>query len=552
MANIQQGHHSAVQNQQQVGQSGIDPSLLQQQQKDRVDLKDSVNRGYSEENTVSTNKKQEDIAPPIKSQHNLDAPVKGSDSPSQKVLKEISVYSEIQKLSQTDPEAVKLGLASEELIEQGGPDVLGQVTGDLKSFEEGTGGRPNPLASHISSMQSNKDHLLSMGYSEDLIDGMLKIADPNDPDNSLKSMHSFSAQVGGKLAGDDSLEKLSDLFADTFNKVANLKGGPKDLQKELQAELKAFNATFLDANKHLDVDAATEMLMRIQTKLQDSRLVFNQENIKINEQQRQQISEKRLAKIAESIEKAEKAKESGQISRIFGYIAVALMAVVMVVMFATGVGSPVAMGLMAAALALTVMMTVSSETGDWMNKGVAAMFEAFGADKKGAMIGAMVFWSVVILALSLGGAAAGWSASAASTAATATAQATAAGTGGAAAAATVTASATTAATTTAKISKMAVMAARFSRLARITGGAAMVADGSASAHSTTMNYQADMLRAEAKELYAWMLANQHVIDGMTEDIAKVIEDMQQVWQVMTGMMKDNHDTMTKLNAALKG
>ena len=67
-----------------------------------------------------------------------------------------------------------------------------------------------------------------------------------------------------------------------------------------------------------------------------------------------------------------------------------------------------------------------------------------------------------------------------------------------------------------------------------------------------MTYEADMLKAEAKELFAWMMHNQHIIDDMIEDIRKVIEDMQQVWQVMTGMMKDNHETMTKLNSALKG
>ena len=51
MANIQQGLHSADQLQRQAS---VDPSLLQQQQKDRVDRQDSVNRGYSEQNTVST------------------------------------------------------------------------------------------------------------------------------------------------------------------------------------------------------------------------------------------------------------------------------------------------------------------------------------------------------------------------------------------------------------------------------------------------------------------------------------------------------------------
>ncbi|WP_257294743.1 type III secretion system translocon subunit SctE [Endozoicomonas sp. YOMI1] len=544
MDGIQQGSYSAGQIPQQTG---IDPSLPQQ--KTDVDQKETVSRGYPKENTVSTKEAQASIAPPIKPQHSLDAPAKGSDSPSEKVLKEISVFSEIQKLNKTNAEAVKLGLASEAVAEQGGPDLL---TGDLKAFAEGSGGRPNPLAGHISSMQSNKDHLLSMGYSEEMVDGMLKLADPKDPDNSLKAMHSFSAQVGGKLAGDDSLEKLSDLFADTFNKVANLKGGPPDLLKELQAELKAFNATFLNSKNTLDVDTATQMLMSIMTRLQDSRLVFTQETIKINEQKRQQISEKRLAKIAESIEKAEEAKESGKIAKIFGYIAIAIMAVAIGVMFATGVGSPVAMALLAACLAITVLMTVSSETGDWMNKGVAELLMSCGVEEDKAMLGAMIFWACVILVLSIGSMAVGGGASAGATAASTAASASSVAAGGAATAATVSASVSTAASITAKTAKIAAMTARFTKMAKTVAGGAMIADGAASAHSVTMKYHADMLRAEAKELFAWMQINQHIIEEMIEEVRKLIEDMQQVWQVMTGMMKDNHDTMTKLNSSLKG
>ncbi len=534
MSTIQQGPQS-------TDQTGIDPSLLQQQKKDQVAKEGRVSRGYTPENSVSMASAQEDIDPPIKAQHNLDVPIEGSDSPSEKVLKEISVLAEIENLAKSNPDAAKLGLLSEFLVENGEPDLLGGA------FE-----RQNPLARHIGTLQSNKDHLLSLGYSEELIDGLLALADPNDPDNSLASMHSFSARVTGRLAGDDSLENLSNLFADTLSRVGNLKGGPADLHAQLQADLKNFNATFLNSKKHIDVDTATQMLMSIQTKIQNNRLIFDQESIKLNQVAREQASEKRMDKILDSIEKAKEAKKAGMISRIFGYIAVAIMAVVMVVMFATGVGSPLAMGLMAAALALTVVMTVSSETGDWMNKGVAQMFEAFGFSEENAMIGAMVFWSVIMLVLSAGSAIAGGAASTAASAARVGASGASAAAGGAAGGATVTAEAASVATTTAKLSRMASMAARFARMARIAGGAAMIGDGSASAVGTTMQYQADMLRAEAKELFAWMLANQHIIDDLTEDIRKVIEDMQQVWQVMTGMMKDTNETMTKLNAALKG
>ena len=325
----------------------IDPQISQLQHKEQVTEVERISRGYPVENSVSRNVGQEKIDPPIKARHNLDVPAEGSDSPSEKVLKEISVFTEIQKHYKANPDTTELALLSELVAEKGGPELLGEALE-----------RPNPLASHINSLQSNKDQLISLGYSEEMVDGLLALADPEDPNNSLSNMHSFSAQISGRLNGDDSLMKLSDLYADTINRVGNLKGGPAELHTELQADLKAFTSTFLAPNKHMDVDAATQMLMSIQSKLQNNRLIFDQQNIKINQVEREQLAEKRMNKMLDSIEKAEKAKESGQISRIFGYIAVALMAIVVAVLFATGVGSPVAMGLMAAALALTVLMTV--------------------------------------------------------------------------------------------------------------------------------------------------------------------------------------------------
>ena len=588
MAIIQQGSQPRDHLGLDPSQMGVDPS----QKKDKV-KEEAVGRGFSGENSVSTNEKRKVADSAANARPNLDAPEKGSDSPSLKVLKELSVLKEMEssakpapaksdpnaaksdpnaaksdpKAAKSDPNIAKSGFDGA-TFDLGGAkldpgvaksELLAEFLRGLDLSEDGALNRPNPLARHISSMQSNRDHLLSLGYSEEVIDGMLALANPDDPKNSLAKMHSFSARLGARISGDSSLGKLNDLYADTLNKVANLKGGPADLHAELQTDLKKFIDRFQGSDKTLDVDTATQMLMSIQSKLQNNRLLFNQQNIKISQVEREQISEKRMNKILESIEKAKEAQKAGTIGKIFGYIALAIMAVVTVVMFATGVGGPIAMALMVAALALTVTMTVSAETGDWMNKAVASVLESFGMDKDEAMIGAMVFWSAVMLVLSVGGAAAGGLASAGAAAAKAGATAAKVGATGAsaaasgtAAAATVTAEVTTAATTATRIGRMAVMAARFTRVARVAGGAATIADGSANAASTTLNYEADIARADAKELFAWMLRNQAAIDDMVEDIKKVIEDLQQTWQVMTGIMKDNHETNTKLIGAIKG
>ena len=518
---------------QSVKSAGSD---LQLQQQEQVAKQERISRGYPFQNSISAEGAMPDeFEAPVKVPHNLDVPKQGADSPSENVLKEIAVFTEIEQRFKADSDAVKIGLMAESVLEQGGEDFL-----------NGALARKNPLASHISSMQSNRDHLASMGYGDDLIDGLLALADPKHPDNSMAQMHSMSAQISGKLQGDNSLENLNNLFADTLNKIANLKSGPAELHAQLQADLKAFNATFLSSKNTLDVDSAALMLMQIQTQLQNNRLVFDQQSIKANQVSREQASEKRMNKILDSIEKAEKAKDAGLVSKIFGGIAVAIMAVVAAVMVASavftgGASAVAAAGLMVAATSLVITMMVSSETGNWM-------MEVFGSEKD-QQIGAMVFWSVLIMAMTLGAAGITGSAGSAAAAANTTASGAAAGTGSGA---TVTASATTAATTAARSAKIADMSARFTKVMRYAGAASMIGDGSASAVSTSYNYDADMLRAEAKELNAWILHNQHIIDDLVEDIQKVIDELQQGFSVVASIIKDNHDTKSKLLGSIKG
>lgn len=527
MSTISQGSLS-------TDKAGVDSSVLQKTS--QVEEQDSINRGYSTQNSISSVAKQEDAQLP-KIQHRMEPPAEGADTPSEKVLKEIAVFKEIQNAFNTDPEVA----ASEPL----GGDLLKLV--DQKFLDAALGGQ-NPLSKHISSLQSNKEHLLSLGYSEDLIEGLLSLADPDDPGNSLSSMHSFSARLGSRLNGDPRLQKLYDHFGDTLNRVANLKGGPAELHTQLRAELTKFTGAFLGSKKHLDMDAATLMLMQIQTQLQNNRLIFNQQNIKVNQAAKEQISEKRMNKILDSINKAEEAKDAGVVSKIFGGIAVAIMSIVAAIMvagavFTGGASAIAAAALMVGATALVVTMMVSAETGNWMT-------DMFGTDQD-SQIGAMVFWSVLILAMTLGAAGVTGVAGSAASAANATAAAGGAAAGGGAGGATVTATATTAATAASRAARISDISARFSRILRVVGGAAMVGDGSASAVSTTYQYDADMFRAEAKEFHAWMLHNQHVIDDLLEDISKVIDELQSGYQVIASILKDNHDNNTKLLGSIK-
>ena len=556
MATIQQSNHI---------QRTHNADLFKQQEVQKEYIQDKISRGYDSENAFYERTDEEYLEEPIKVKHNLDRPAPGSDSPSENVIREVAVLAEMENhqydsgiednlsevsdssdFSEIDEDLVQLDNLS--------PDQLKAVIGDLEAIVTAAEHPNQSLAGHIFSLESNRDELLAMGYSEEVIDGMLALADPNNPDNSLALMHSSIGQFALSYTGDDRLKDLSDLYADTLNKIGNLEDGPPELHAEIQKDLAAFVKQFVGPDKHMDVDLATHMLMQIQSKMQDTRLVFNQENIKINQAQREKIAAKRLEKIEKSIEQAEKSKKKGLLSKIFGYIAMVMSiivtAIAAVALCVTGVGSGVAVALMVAVTVIMVTQTISSETGDWMNKGLASMFEAFGVSEKWSAMAGQIFMACVVLVMSFASFGAGIAAAksaAANAAATAANAASQAGTTGA----TVSATATTAATAASKAATFTKYASIATSTAQAIGGAAMVFDGAASASATTLQYEADKLRADAKKLFAWMMANQHIIDDLTEDIKKVIEDMEQTWKVMTGMMKDNHDTKTKLNAAIK-
>lgn len=510
-------------------QLSVDAQFSNKAEKARKTQQEKVDRGFSQQNSYSStegeveelNSGQQQALKP-----RMDAPAEGTDKPT------IAVYDEIEGVFKH-----KAGTA--EMSDKKMMSVVESLGLSAKEFKE------NPMAKMIGSMTTNREKLLAQGFSEQTIEGMLVLADPKNPhnNNGLANMHSFSARLNGVVNGDPSLNNAYHLFTDVFNKVANITSIPKNLQKDLQKDLQAFTLRFLGEGKTIDVDEATMMLMRIQTQLQDNRIQFDQENIKIGKIAKEQASEKRMNKILESIEKAKEAKKSGLIGKIFGGIAVAVMAIVAAVMivgaaFTGGASAIAAAGLMVAATALVIMMMASAETGNWMMK-------MFG-DSKDAMIGAMVFWSAVIVALSLGAAGAGGLAGTGGAAAS-TASSTAAST-----TATVTATATNTATTAAtSAARVASITSKLAKALQLAGGASMVASGSAEAVSTTQTYEADTFRADAKKLQAEMLRIQQMIDDNIESIQKAIDELQQGYQVISSIMKANHDTKTTLSRNMR-
>ncbi len=485
---------------------------------------DSVKRGYSNQNSYSRTSGEEVIRSQVP-KPSLAAPKPNaeSDAAAEQVLKDFE--------------------------NNGNKPLLGSLPKSIKQYINA------PLSKEISALAGKKADLQSQGFSETQIEAITSLANPDDENNSLSSMHSSSARVSNKLEGDGSLDKLFNTFTDVVNKYSSIKSIPPDLQAELDADMEALTKAAFNGKQPLDIDSATTMLVQIQTKLQDNRIQFDQENIKIGQVAKEQAHERQIGKIREMIEKVKKAEKTALIGKIFGWIAVAVMAIATVIVaavgavFTGGALTIAAISMMVAATAIVMTMMISQESGGWMME----IFDSFaGDDKKGARIAAMVFWTAIIIALSagaaiVGGAAGGAGAGGAAGSAAANTAAT-----GSSAAATATATSgnasANAATTAAKI---ASIMSKMTRLLQLAGGAAMVADGGSSVATAVYTYQADTLRADAFSERALLQRIQQSLDDALEAIQTAIDELQSGYSVAANIIKANHDTKTTLSRNLR-
>ena len=431
----------------------------------------------------------------------------------------------------------------------GEPSVRDDLSKGVKDLKQ------NPMGKEIKQLQGKQADLESMGFTKAQIDALSAMANPDDPDNSLSSMHSTSARMADMDAngGDPRLNQVLRIFNDITVKMSALTYIPEDLQAELAADVEAFTKAAMNSKQTLDIDSATTMLVQIQSKLQNERLKFDQENIKIGQVAAEQRSASIINKIRDSIEKVNKAKKTALIGKIFGYVALGLMAVATVVVaavgiiFTGGVLTVVAVSLMVAAMALMVTMIVSSETDNFMME----IFDSFASDEKGkrkARIGAMVFWASIMIALSLGAAAAGGFAGAGGAAASTASAAASTGATGAQVSAT---GANTAATAASSAAKITAVLTKLAKLAQIAGGASQMASGGADIATAKYNYDADILRAEALEDKAHQARIQQAIDDAMEAIEKAIDELQSGYSSLANIIRANHDTKTTLARNLR-
>ncbi|MRI32158.1 hypothetical protein EOPP23_04000 [Endozoicomonas sp. OPT23] len=430
----------------------------------------------------------------------------------------------------------------------GEPSVRNDLSNGVKNLQQ------NPMGKEISQLRGKQAELEKMGFSKTQIDALSSLANPDDPDNSLASMHSATARMQGVDENDPRLNQLLRAFNDITVKMSALTHIPDDLQAELAADVQAFTKAAMNSKQTLDIDSATTMLIQIQSKLQNERLKFDQESIKIGQVAAEHRSGNIIQKIRDSIEKMEKAEKTALVGKIFGYIALALMAVATVVVavvgiiFTGGVLTVIAVSLMVAAMAVMVTMIISSETDNFMMKIFDGLAGGDDDKKQKARIGAMVFWATIMIALSLGAAAAGGFAGAGGAAASTAGAATSGAATGAQVSAT---GVNTAAQATASAAKITAIVTKLAKLAQLVGGVSQVASGSADISTAAYTYQADIFRAEALEEKAELARIQQFLDDAMEAIEKAIDELQSGYSSLANIIKANHDTKTTLARNLR-
>ena len=234
-----------------------------------------VDRGFSNQNSFS--RVEGDDTTQFQSKAPLlDAPKEGSgsDKAASEILKK---FEQEKNISQTDG--------------------LRQSVDNLQK---------HPLGKQISALQNKKGDLAKQGFSQAQIEGLTSLADPTDENNSLVSMHSSSARMKGLIEGEGKEAKLFNAFEDVLVKFGAITEIPEDLQKELEADIKALTRAAFNADAPLDIDSAMTMMTEIQNKLQHERVKFDQENIKIGQVNTEHRASKIITKIRESIEKTGK------------------------------------------------------------------------------------------------------------------------------------------------------------------------------------------------------------------------------------------------------
>lgn len=321
----------------------------------------------------------------------------------------------------------------------------------------------------------------------------------------IDSEDALTARIAGEgLEGMDieGLMVFEERASEVFMQVNAIESAPPEVMNKIKGLMD-------DAERALsmgNIEDVSAILAKIQTELKDTRIKFDQEALQSAKQARENTHSQRVGKLVKALDKMAEQKKTGLIGKIFGAIATALAMVVGTVLIATGVLSKVGIVLMVASIALMAAITISQNTGNWMNK-------IFG-ENKFAQMAAGIMWSVIAIALSLG-------------ASFATAKKGAYDV------------ANQIASTASKIITHAKMA---SHLAKIGAAGSLAASGASDVHAARVGYEGKKYQASATDDLAEMTKFQQFMDDMLEAIERAIKEINEGQETASSMMKEALDS----------
>ncbi|WP_330926236.1 type III secretion system translocon subunit SctE [Candidatus Sororendozoicomonas aggregata] len=329
---------------------------------------------------------------------------------------------------------------------------------------------------------------------------------------ALQANHDFAFQENGAL--------------ETIIRAGAIVDGPPELIKEIQADVQKLAGAMALGNELWDTDMLATMLSSIQEKMQDNRLKYDQETIKIGLEEKKILSEKNISKIRDRIEEENKNKVASDIQKAFGWVALAFGYIAAGAMIATGVGA-VAGTLLIASLAIATVMMVDQEMGgELIMKPMAeSIQDTFGCSEEDAGYAAMGIMAGIMVVLAVASMGAGFS--------------NLGSVGG-----------TMGGVVTSKVGVK--VAQTLSIVGNVGEGAATVASGAGTVAAGVSAKEAAEIRADSKELQAQMLRLQQMIDEATESLEQALEDLQAGHSRIASIMSDNDDTKKQLGKALKG
>ena len=267
-----------------------------------VDYSDkSVRRGYSDQNSYSRAEAEETVKSQVPKPR-LDSPAAGaeSDAAGQEVLKEFQKSQEKPAsdfLREEGKELLKKGL--EEGVKNAEKQVA-ELSSEKKTKSGDTGSSVARGSTGESAGTAGKNSAPATAGADDAT------ATAAATTTATRDAAATAKAQAADLPTVEQWDKFAAVFEDVYVKAGSIKEAPPGLKEEIQAEFAKFTQQALNGKKTLDVDTATTMLMAIQTKLQDNRIRYDQETIKIKQLEYDQQFKDSISSIRESIAKTKK------------------------------------------------------------------------------------------------------------------------------------------------------------------------------------------------------------------------------------------------------